>query len=313
VKAESASPTGDRQSRTTSRVPPQRIGIIINPAAGRERAILRTLNSVLAELEIDWDAAITHRKGDARRLAEKAASAGVDAVAVYGGDGSVLETATGLRDSNVPLAILPGGTSNVLSRELGIPSDLTEALYLLSEGAIRGLDMGAAGDQLFFHMGIGFEAEMQKRADRRSKERSGTLAYIFSALRELRNPPTALFRLELDGQIVEMEGINCLVTTFGSIGVAGLKLSKTIDVSDGLLDVIVISKADFNTFLSAATGALSSRELAHALTQWQIRTARITAEPPQSITCDGELVDLDDLSIRVIPEAVRVFVPPPED
>ena len=132
----------------------------------------------------------------------------------------------------------------MLSRELGIPSDLTEALYLLSEGAIRSLDMGAAGDQLFFHMGIGFEAEMQKRADRRSKERSGTLAYIFSALRELRSPPTALFRLELDGQIVEMEGINCPVTTFGSIGGPGL-LSKTIDVSDGLLDVTSLCRFQY--------------------------------------------------------------------
>jgi diacylglycerol kinase (ATP) len=313
VNAESSTSTDDGSSKTALRIPPQRIGVVINPAAGRERAILRTLNSVLKELEIEWDAAITHRKGDARRLAEKAAAAGVDAVAIYGGDGSVLEAATGLRGSGVPLAILPGGTANVLSRELGIPSDLTEALYLLDEGTIRGVDMGKVGDQMFFHLGIGFEAEMIKKADRKSKERSGTIAYIFSALRELRSPPTALFTLELDDQTVEMEGINCLVTTFGSIGVAGLKLSKTIDVSDGLLDVIVLSKADFNTFLSVATGALSSGEIAHSLKQWQIRTVRITAEPPQAITVDGEIVELDDLSIEVVPEAVRIFVSPPED
>ena len=308
MNSESSSHTDDGFSGA-SVSPPRRIYVIINPAAGRERAILRTLNTVLDELEIEWDAGITHGKGDARRLAEQAAASGVDAVAVYGGDGSVLEAATGLHGSTIPLAILPGGTANVLARELGIPGDLTEALYLLDEGAIRSIDMGAVGDQLFFHLGIGFEGEMIKKADRRSKERSGTIAYIFSALRELRNPPTTHFTLDLDGQIVEMEGINCSVTTFGSIGVAGLKLSKTIDVSDGLLDVIVISKADFNTFLSVATGALSSGEIAHSLKQWQIRQARIVAEPPQAITCDGELVDLDDLSIRVVPQAVRVFVP----
>ncbi len=313
MNSESQTLTEEGPSREASRVPPRRIGVVINPAAGRERAILRTLNTVLDELEIDWDAAITHRRGDARRLAEKAAAAGVDAVAIYGGDGSVLEAATGLRGSGVPLAILPGGTANVLSRELGIPGDLTEALYLLAEGTIRGVDMGAVGEQLFFHLGIGFEAEMIKKADRKSKERSGTIAYIFSALRELRSPPTALFTLELDGETVEMEGINCLVTTFGSIGVAGLKLSKKIDVSDGLLDVIVLSKADFNTFLSVATGALASGEIGHALKQWQIREVRITAEPPQAITVDGEMVKLDDLSIKVVPEAVRIFVPPPEN
>ncbi len=289
----------------------KRVHVIINPAAGRDRPILKTLNTVFNDMNIDWDAFVTKREGDAERLAREAVEAGVDAVAAYGGDGTVLEVASGLRGSEVPLCILPGGTGNVISIELGIPAELEAAAALLGHDTteIRALDMGDAGGHLFFHLGIGIEGEMIKGADRKSKDSSGLFAYIMSALGTLRDVPTAHYKITLDGQHYETEGVNCMITNFGSVGIGGLKLSHAIDITDGLFDVIVVRRADLRTALSAAANAIASGEIADPMLQWQGREVLIEVDPPQTVTRDGELLEIDSIHAKVVPGAIRVIVP----
>jgi diacylglycerol kinase (ATP) len=299
----------------------QNIHIIVNPAAGQDSLILPILNRILQDLKIKWEMFITKDAGDARRFAEAAVEAGVDAVVIYGGDGTILEAASGMRDSEIPLVILPGGTANVLSVELGIPRDLATAAMLLggAPNAIRGLDMGLLladdnnDEQVFFHLGIGLEAEMNHEADREAKDRSGMMAYVTAALRQLTNPPTAHYILTLDGERVEIDGINCMVTNFGSVGVAGLTLSHAIDMNDGLMDVIVIQDANIGSLLAAAASAVTAGELAQAQTllQWQAREVSVSAEPIQKVVVDGELIAPGSVTARILPNAVRVVVPAP--
>lgn len=290
----------------------KRVHLIINPAAGQDRPILKTLNSVFHDLNIDWDAYITKQAGDAKRYAQQAIDEGADAVAIYGGDGTVLEVATGLVGSDIPFVILPGGTANVLSIELGIPRDLFEAARLLGSdtATVRPLDMGKVGEQMFFHLGIGLEAEMAKTADREAKDRSGLMAYIMAGLKNLRNHTTSRYRMILDGQVVETEGVNCMITNFGSIGVAGLTISHDIDVSDGLMDVLVIRQIDAKSVLSAAADAISSGDIAAPLDQWQVREVKIEVDPPQTVMIDGEIVEMDPIiHAHIVPHAAQVIVP----
>src|SRR5690554_2424284 len=110
------------------RMRPRSIHIITNPAAGQDRPFLNVFNKTFQEAGIDWELLITKKPGDAARFAQDAVKAGVDVVAAYGGDGTVGEVAGALHGTNQPLAILPGGTANVMSVELGIPGDLPGAL-----------------------------------------------------------------------------------------------------------------------------------------------------------------------------------------
>src|SRR4051794_19444696 len=105
--------------------------VIINPASGQDRPILGILNRVFHAAGINWEVGLTKQSGDALRMAREAVIAGADVVAVYGGDGTVMEVATGLSGSDVPLAIFPGGTANVMAVELGIPGALEEAVALV--------------------------------------------------------------------------------------------------------------------------------------------------------------------------------------
>ena len=115
----------------------KKIRIIINPASGKEEAILPVINTSMKEAGIKWEASITHQAGDAIQFAKAAAKEEIDALAVYGGDGTLMEAASGLIGSEMPLVILPGGSANVMATELGIPTDLKEACMLLSHGPIE--------------------------------------------------------------------------------------------------------------------------------------------------------------------------------
>ena len=138
------------------------------------------------------------------------------------------------------------------------------------------------------------------------------LAYVFAALKTLSNPTMARYQLTLDGERIEAEGINCMITNYGSVGVGNIKLAHTIDVSDGLLDVIIFRDANVGSLLSAAANVVASGEMAQPLLHWQAREASIVADPPQTVAVDGELVEIDSVAVRVVPQAIRVVVPAPE-
>lgn len=297
----------------------KRVHVIVNPAAGQDRPVLGILNRAFHPAGIDWDVYITKQAGDARRLAREAVEAGADVVAAYGGDGTIMEVASGLMGSEVPLAVFPGGTANVMSVELGISSDLAEASALIcgdetSEtipidmGRVEGL--GEKDTNFILRVGIGFEADMVEGADRNLKDRVGSLAYMLSALQALRNPVMSRYHLTIDGQEIESEGISCLVCNSGSLGQGALSLSPLISVRDGLLDVFVIRKAEFPSLLAVARnvvagGEASGRDMQH----WQGREIRVVAEPNQEVQADGEVLGQTPVSIKVLPNAVRVVVP----
>src|SRR6185369_2971958 len=149
----------------SANAPLKKLMVIINPAAGVDRPILGLLNTAMNEAGIKWEVQVTHKANDARQLANEAAKSGWDMVAAHGGDGTVMEVADGLRGTDVPLAIFPGGTGNAMAGELGIPVELPEAVALVSNGLhdIRTIDMATVGDQSFLlRVGIGFEADMTK-------------------------------------------------------------------------------------------------------------------------------------------------------
>ena len=303
----------------------KRVHIIVNPASGQEGLKLPDLNKVLKDLEIEWEMFVTRKGGEAGERAKQAVSAGVDAVVVYGGDGTVLEVASNLSGSSIPLVILPGGTANVLSVELGIPRDQTQAALLLggSPNAIRVLDMGALGgvkheggsngDLLFFHLGMGLEGMMHENADRSAKDQSGMFAYIVGALKTMSHPNSAHYHMTLDDKTVEADGVNCMITNFGSVGVPGITLSHAIDMSDGVLDIIVIQDTNISSLISAAADAVTSGELAQPLLQWQAKEVTVVSDPPQPIVVDGELVKVDQVTVRIVPQTVRVVVPAPNN
>jgi YegS/Rv2252/BmrU family lipid kinase len=296
----------------------KKLQVIINPAAGIGRPILQALNSGLKDTEIEWDVSITHKAGDAERLAKEAVENGADIVGVHGGDGSVMEVASALRGTSTPLAIFPGGTANVMSVELGIPSsDIEASIDFIAKGnyTTRLIDMGLVNDRLFLlRIGIGLEADMMKSADQEIKNRFGVLAYAFSALNEMRNLTPSLYRVHVDGELHEIEGISCMIANSGNVAIGGLTLSKKIDISDGALDVVIFRRADVAAMITVSAAVVSPTAEATEspqLVHYQGREIVVEADPPQTISIDGEVIEPTTLTASILPGAVNVVVPMP--
>jgi diacylglycerol kinase (ATP) len=181
----------------------ENIHIIINPAAGTGGSILPVINLSMKEAGIKWEASTTHEAGDATKYAKAAAKAGIDALAVYGGDGTLMEAISGLVGSEIPLAILPGGSANIIAKELGIPKDLKAACALMTQVPLtmKTIDVGQFGSRYFIlGMALGLGADMIKGADRETKKRIGIFAYFLSAAAALKKTKKAVYHLKIDGR-----------------------------------------------------------------------------------------------------------------
>ncbi|HMK08798.1 MAG TPA: diacylglycerol kinase family protein, partial [Anaerolineales bacterium] len=231
--------------------------VIVNPSS-RAKPVLHVLDSVCRQQGITWDVGVTHQGGQAVRLARSARRRGVPVVAVYGGDGSVMETARGLKDGETRLAILPGGTSNAVAVDLGIPDDLEQAVRLAcgAGAAVRLLDMGRVGETYFvLRAGIGLSAEQVRKADRAFKNRFGKVAYTLALASVLRRAHPAHYRADLDGERLEWDGAGCMVDNVGGFGVPGLSHDPAVDLSDGLLDVFLSRTVPVKSALAVLTDA----------------------------------------------------------
>ncbi len=295
----------------------KRVVIILNPAAGHDRPILKTFNRVFRNAGYDWDIRLTKKFGDGQRLARQAIEEGVDAIAVYGGDGSLMDVAWGMAGSNVPLALLPGGTGNVMSVELGIPRDLTTACKLIVAPARRTVrvDMGQiqVGNDLetgfLLRASIGIEATVLEGTRAEYKERYGIFAYIIAALEALREPQNARYTLTIDGNQIECEGFSCIIANAGNLGVPGVNLAPGISLTDGLLDVFVIRKADLAGLFSLAASIIGAPDDAQNMLHWKAREVHVISNPVQPVQGDGDLLGQSPIHAKAVPRAVDIIVP----
>lgn len=181
----------------------RRAALLYNPAAGRRRhgALLPRLVAALARSGLDAEPRPTAAPGHATELARGAVAEGFEAVLVFGGDGTVREAATGLLGTRVPLGILPGGTTNVVARVLGVPRRPLAAARELGRLAPRPFDVGRCGATPFLMMvSSGLDADVLHHLDLRLKARLGQAGILFDGLRRLRRYTFPEIRLTADGE-----------------------------------------------------------------------------------------------------------------
>jgi YegS/Rv2252/BmrU family lipid kinase len=266
------------------------------------------LNRVFSQHDTHWNIAVTHQKGDGAQLARQAVADGVDLVAAYGGDGTVGEVAAGLIESDVPLAILPGGTANALATGLGIAANLETAVAQIFTSTASPLDMGKANGETFIlraDMGL----TVQALASRDMKDRLGILAYVTATIEALGNLPQIHFSMSIDDQSLEADGIACIVTNHNALGTMGLNFGPRVDPGDGLLDMFVVGSAG-DAVSAVASGLIQLQgDATVGLHQWQGRTMQITADPPQVFGLDGDEAGETPVEIETLPQAVQVLTP----
>jgi YegS/Rv2252/BmrU family lipid kinase len=302
-----------------SHIKPQEPGkliMIANPAAGQDAPFLKTVNAIFRAANLEWDIRLTMQSGDGNRLAREAVEAGAGIVVAFGGDGTVIDVASGLVGSQVPLGVLPGGTSNMMSRAFGIPQDIQSAAALIANESAHErypVFIGKAGDHYFQQLiGVGTQAEFVEGADRTAKDRLGFFAYVLAGLRAISDPQNAHYRITLDdGKVVEEDGVTCLVAKVGNLGIPSLEQSPhTADANSLLMEIVVVRSADLPSLLSLVGTVVSGSPDPAKLAHWQARRVTIETHPPQSIQADGELIGETPITVEILPSPVQFIVPP---
>lgn len=287
----------------------KKVFVVINPVSGRPTPILHTLHAHLSSAGIVWDVGITNGS-NMRRLMNQAEYFGADLVAVYGGDGTIAEAVKSLMDKSLPLAVLPGGTANVLATELGLPRDFQKACRLITQKAFyfREVDVGCVNDRHFLlRVEVGIEAEAVARASQKLKKDLGPLAYAVSAAGTVLGTRVINFELTLDGQTVHTEGLSCIVANSGNLGLPNISLSPT-DMSDGFLDVFVIRDRKPDSLFAVATNILT--KVNHeALQHWRVREVVLKSRPQKIVHYDGEILGQKEFRAGILPRAVKILAP----
>lgn len=289
-----------------------RLPIILNPASGPDRPVLRIFNDVFSPAGVEWEIYLTRRAGDAYRFACQLRDGGAEVIAVYGGDGTVKEAARALAGTPILLGILPGGTGNALATELGVPRPLAEAAHLLCRAphAIRAVDMGQIGEaQFILRASMGLETVILQSTDRFLKDRFGPLAYPLIALQRLQHAPFTRYSITVDGQTRAVTGIQCTIANSAQMGVGGLALAQGVRVDDGLLDVIVLTQVDMAALVEIAASNWTRADLGLEVQHWQGREIEVSADPPQMVAVGADPIGPTPVRARVWPGALRIIVP----
>lgn len=220
-----------------------RLSIIANPAAGGGRAFQSIQGHVRRWKHPEWEVEIltTRSRDHAGFLARELLHNSPDLLAIAGGDGTVNEVATHVPNPPFPVAILPCGTANVLARELGLPLHPIRALDVALKRSIRRVDLGELGPgprrRFLFVAGIGFDAFVASAVRPGAKAVLGMAAYAAAIVRCLRSYRFPEFRVTCGKNT--FTATSCLASNARSYG-GGLLFSPDADMSDGLLDILVL-------------------------------------------------------------------------
>ena len=303
-----------------------RIHLVVNPSASSVTARGRVVIAKALAADHDVTVVETARRGHATQLARAAADAGVDVVVVLGGDGTLNEAANGLAGTDTALAALPGGSTNVFARTLGLPDDPIEAtgslLDALAADSIRRVGMGSVNGRWFlFHTGIGFDAAVVAEVERRGslKRWANHVLFAWAALVTWvrgydRKRPR--FAVHIDGRPTVTDGMFtvCLNTDpYTYIGTRPFTVSPetTLDRPLTLITLRSLDLVPLARILGSALGSGSrlqrDRDVAY---ETDVVAAEIDGFGPIPHQVDGDyLGDVKHLSLRHEADVLSLVVP----
>lgn len=213
--------------------------LVVNPKAGGGRGLALAPGLRAPFLAAGWqiETAVPSHPAEATRAARDAARRGLSAVLVLGGDGSVRAVATGLRGSPTALGPLPGGTTNVVARALGLPADPLTAAVRLADGRRRTFDLGLCGPECFLmQASLGLDAAVIAGLSPALKRRLGKLGVALSGLLTWSRYRFPELALSADGEDLTARGV--VVANLAEYAGA-FRIAPAADPADGRLDLLL--------------------------------------------------------------------------
>jgi YegS/Rv2252/BmrU family lipid kinase len=236
---------------------------------------------------------------------------GAELVFAWGGDGLVQRCIDVLAGSDVPLAVLPAGTSNLLATNLGVPREIEKAVAVGLHGERRRIDVGRFNKERFAVMaGSGIDAAMIRDADGALKDRLGRVAYVWSGLKNLRSEPFGAV-VKVDGITWFSGDVTCVLV--GNLGdlFGGIEVFADARPDDGKLEVGVITADGFSQWArTAARTVVANAEASPFVQATRAKSVKVTLSRKVVYELDGgDRAKTKTFKVQVEPAAVTLCVP----
>jgi diacylglycerol kinase (ATP) len=254
------------------------------------------------------EAHATAAPGDATRLSREALATGVDMIVVHGGDGTINEALQPLVGGPTPLAVWPGGTANVLARELDLPGDLERVADMIAAGSTRRVSLGRAGERFFLLMaGIGLDAALVRAVNPTLKRLTGQGAFWIAALQQFARWEPRRFVVDIEGR--HYEAAFALLANAASYA-GGMRIAPRASMESDHLDLCLVEWTERVRFVRHAragfTGTLPGLP---GVTYLQVRRASALGNDAVWVQVDGELLGKLPMPFECVPAALSLIVP----
>jgi len=290
--------------------------LVANPCAGHGRAgrLLAEIGDISHDLGLEVDVRLTDRPGHATEIIAEEDLTSFDGVVATGGDGTVFEAVNGIfrnpAGAAVPFGVLPLGTGNSFSRDLGLErGHVRQAIDLIARGATRTVDVGfcsTANRELYYLniLGIGFVSDVTATAAR--LKLLGNASYTLGVIYRTAFLGTFRLDLELDDEIIEREATFLEISN--SRYTADFLMAPDARIDDGLLDITLLGRISRNRLLRLFPTVFKGEHVRYPEVEtFRARHIRIRSDQPKVLSPDGELVGTTPAEVTCLHRALEVF------
>ena len=299
--------------------PVGRLAVVVNPTKFDDLDALKAAVDRVCG-DAGWEAVLWYessKEDPGEGQARNAIAEGATIVCSLGGDGTVRSVASALIGTEVSLGILPGGTGNLLARNLGLPvDDPREALEVVLTGTTRSVDVGAVSwdedpEEIFLVMaGMGMDARMMGDADERVKKVVGWPAYLLSGMRAVFDPG---FSVRASTHHEQAKSHRARMVVVGNCGqlTGGVELMPDARLDDGQLDVVVVAPHGMVGWFAVLHDLVTARRVDHRdLRRFASDSIDVVTDRPILAELDGDAVGpRRRMATRSLPGALLVNVP----
>ena len=293
------------------RVEEMPLALLVNPASAHGRALklLPRLERELDARRISFRVERTRSLEDGVERALRAAEAGEIPV-VVSGDGLVGAVGGALAGSDTPLGVVPSGRGNDLARILDIPAEPEAAVAMLASGETRRIDVGEVNGKRFLGIvSVGFDSECNRLANE-TKWLRGSLAYVYSSVRTLLGWKAARFTLRIGDESERFSGYFVSVANNRAYG-GGMLIAPDAELDDGEFDVVTIGEVGKLRFLANLPKVFKGTHVERdEVRVFRASRLELSASRPFPVFADGEHLSELPATLRVLPRALSVIVPP---
>ena len=302
--------------------------IIYNPMSGRpgRRAeAVQQMIGLLSERGVSVGAHATTGPDDASKLAAQAVDAGADIIISYGGDGTLNEVIQSMARSQTALAVWPGGTSNVVARDLELPFDISGLADMIAIGKTRRIALGLAksgdgeigrqGDgatlapsRYFIMMaGIGLDASIARSVNKKLKRSTGEFAYWLSGIKHLFLWRAEPFTIEVDGNAYK--GAFALIGNGKGYG-GGMCITPGARLEEPWFEVYILSPLANNlAYVRALRACMRGKPEVVGVSLVRGKHIRANSAHEPWVEADGEIIGPLPMTFDIVPDALSLIVP----